>query len=331
MTVAHKRSLTWIKRLSATTFAAFLGIQLVTPAHSIENTTQIPESELHNLGLTDEEIQEFNQYLIDESLFQETVETSPIVVSDNEDAAQDPGFGLFTTNPVKHTDERIGALYFSDLPGISNLTCTANYIGGKFWTTAHHCVEGRSRFVGFIEQSDGQYAGIEHVYTKSSDYDIALIKVGSGIDAEQFSLTRSRPAVGKMLEVVGFAVVNPFSSRATMEVTNSNTVANYPMSNLYYKDVFSAKPAGSFPYVISGGDSGAAVWSGETMYGIASGSNGSTKNLAANVGPHVSWIEQTMQNNSNSSPYEILQAFRGGLATSYPKYNQIRDLVDSSS
>lgn len=228
-------------------------------------------------------------------------------------------------------DNRIGALYFSDYAGTASVHCTANYIGGKFWSTAHHCVDGRTRNVGFIEQADGEYAGIENIYTKSSDSDIALIKVGSGISAGQFSLSNTRPTVGKNLEVVGYAGVNRFSSKSTLEVLNPNIKVNYIKSNRTYYDLFQSKPVAPLNYITSGGDSGASVWSGDVMFGIHSGSNGLNRTYAANVSTHVPWIQQTMSANSNSSAYEILQAFRGGLATSYIRATDFEDLVGSSS
>lgn len=67
------------------------------------------------------------------------------------------------------------------------------------------------------------------------------------------------------------------------------------------------------------------------MFGIVSGTNEVTRNFDANVAPHVPWIQQTMSANSNSSAYEILQAFRGGLATSYIRAADFEDFIGSSS
>ncbi|WKD58630.1 hypothetical protein [Corynebacterium caspium] len=41
---------------------------------------------------------------------------------------------------------------------------------------------------GFLQQSDGEVAGIAAAYIKSSTDDIALIKVGRGINADPFQL-----------------------------------------------------------------------------------------------------------------------------------------------
>ena len=231
-----------------------------------------------------------------------------------------------TTNPVETKSERIGALYFSNLPGTVDLTCTANYLGGKFWLTAHHCVDGKIRTVGFIEQSDGQFAGIEAIYKLNNRTDIALIKVGSGIQAEQFTLPTRRVTVGSNLEVVGYAAVNPFSSRSTMKVTGVRTSVSYNefvlSSGQFYDEVFTAVPSGELPYAISGGDSGAAVYSGNTVFGVVSGGTkyNSLKTQTqyhADVYPHVGWISNTMANSSHSNALEIYHSFRGGLAQKY--------------
>ena len=44
---------------------------------------------------------------------------------------------------------------------------------------------GPSPFMdGFLRQSDGEVAGIAAIYTKSSTEDVALIKVGDGINVK---------------------------------------------------------------------------------------------------------------------------------------------------
>lgn len=313
-----------------------VGATFLPAISTADEVGQAPsEAELKSAGLTETEIEAFSEYLENESEYQETVETSPLVVDGNDaslpTAGTVPEIGIFTTNPVETRDNRIGALYFSDIPGTAHVHCTANYIGGKFWATAHHCVDGRTRNVGFIEQADGEYAGIENIYTKSGDYDIALIKVGSGIGAQQFSLSSTRPNVGKNLEIVGYAGVNRFSSKSTLEVLISNTQVDYTDPPRTYYDTFLSKPVAPLNYITSGGDSGASVWSGDVMFGIHSGSNRVDRAYAANVAPHIPWVQQTMSANSNSSSYEILQAFRGGLATSYVRIADLDDLFVGSS
>ncbi len=49
--------------------------------------------------------------------------------------------------------------------------------------------------VGFLRLSDGEVAGITAIYTKSSNDDVALIKVGEGIHADTFTLANEPEAI----------------------------------------------------------------------------------------------------------------------------------------
>lgn len=49
---------------------------------------------------------------------------------------------------------------------------------------------------GFLRQSDGEVAGIAAIYTKSSNDDVALIKVGEGITAKTFALASEPLNIG---------------------------------------------------------------------------------------------------------------------------------------
>ncbi len=45
-------------------------------------------------------------------------------------------------------------------------------------------------------QSDGEVAGITAIYTKSSNQDVALIKVGEGIHADTFTIANEPLTIG---------------------------------------------------------------------------------------------------------------------------------------
>ena len=226
-------------------------------------------------GLSDEEIAKFAAYVTQESEFEKTTVMELNVVSDAHDsdaeaaklpdsAITDPAglnkraddgsnsrinlgqddsasdIRMRTLNPTETQDNRIGALYVKK--GLeARVSCTANHIGGKWWITAQHCVDGRLDMIGFIEQADGDFAGIEAIYQKSTDYDIALIKVGSGINSGTFDLSDTKANIGQVLSFVGYGAVQlySYSSKSTLKVVGSYSDVTYydkdgNVTNHYY-------------------------------------------------------------------------------------------------
>ena len=57
---------------------------------------------------------------------------------------------------------------------------------------------------GFLRQSDGEVAGIAAIYTKSSTEDVALIKVGDGINADSFTLAAEPLKIGNQAVLTGY-------------------------------------------------------------------------------------------------------------------------------
>ena len=212
----------WVRPIiSALTVAGIISGTMV-PVSAEEQLDDETIQMLKSDGLSDEEIAKFAAYVTQESEFEKTTVTEPNVVSDAHDsdaeaaklpdsAITDPaglnkraddGFNnrinlgqddsasdirMRTLNPTETQDNRIGAFY-QKLGLSASIHCTANHIGGKWWITAQHCVEDDLDMIGFIEQADGDFAGIEAIYQKSTDDDIALIKVGSGINSGTFDL-----------------------------------------------------------------------------------------------------------------------------------------------
>lgn len=294
---------------------------------------------LQGENLSSEELAEFEKYLEKEELFEETVVTAPSIVTEPllvdetpldieiDNPASDKqliesflrngstDISVQTLNPTETRDNRIGAIYW-DANFQAHRGCTASHIGGKFWLTAHHCVAENMDDIGFIEQSDGDFAGIEAIYTKSSNYDIALIKVGSGIKSETFDLSSSTAPIGTVLSVVGYAKGNNFASKSTMAVTQYLQDITYLGYDYHYFDILGVTPVTPHKYWPAKGDSGSAGWVGNTIYSVLSGVG--SIGVMANTAPHVDWIRETMQKNSRSSIAEKFRAFRGGIASNYP-------------
>jgi len=349
----------WVRPIiSALTVAGIISGTMV-PVSAEEQLDDETIQMLKSDGLSDEEIAKFAAYVTQESEFEKTTVTEPNVVSDAHDSdaeaaklpdsaitnpaglnkRADDGFNnrinlgqddsasdirMRTLNPTETQDNRIGALYVKK--GLeARVSCTANHIGGKWWITAQHCVDGELDMIGFIEQADGDFAGIEAIYQKSTDYDIALIKVGSGINSGTFDLSDTKANIGQVLSLVGYGAVQPYSSKSTLKVVGSYSDVTYydkdgDVTNHYY-DLLHTTPVLPDEYMTTGGDSGAAAWTGNTLYGIHSGGNagsGGTDACHANTAPHVSWIKDTMKRNNSSSITEKYRAFRGGIAQKYP-------------
>lgn len=268
----------------------------------------------------------FERYLEQEQAFQESVETHPEITN------TPPGWGPRTANPKRTDDNRIGLLHISHTPRKVSETCTANYVGGKFWITAYHCVDKINRQVGFIEQADNEFAGIENIYTKDARTDIALIKVGSGISADKFSLSSAPARVDDRLTVRGYGIdlKQTFSSDSTLRVIATDKEVHYPEDGYHFKDIVESVPVAPNAYRTVGGDSGSAVWSGSTVYGIHSGSSPASS-FMTDVSKHTKWVEDTMRANSRSSVSEILRAFRGGIANNYQRDYSHPNMFGSSN
>ena len=130
--------------------------------------------------------------------------SSVAVAADNDFAS------LQASSTVPVNDNRIAALW-SVTPSLDDSQqqrirrdCTASYVGDNFWLTAHHCVSNSPFMDGFLRQSDGEVAGFAAIYTKSSTEDVALIKVGDGINADSFTVATEPLKIGDQAVLTGY-------------------------------------------------------------------------------------------------------------------------------
>jgi len=189
-------------------------------------------------------------------------------------ASEDPGFQSRASSPVPKNDNRIGNLWFANPTRLPDGTyippasiCTASYIGENLWLTAAHCVEPFPDFYGYIEQSEGEAAGVKDVTVLDSGVDIALIEVGPGISADPFSIAVDPATVGAHLTLIGYADNRTYASEALVEVTGEPSAVT--LSNKTYQNVYESRSARLSRSC--SGDSGGAVYRGDTLYAVHTG------------------------------------------------------------
>ncbi|AGN19086.1 hypothetical protein J433_12402 [Corynebacterium glutamicum MT] len=223
-----------------------------------------------------------------------------------------------STHPV--VDNRIAALWQFDPEAEDTKkvvrSCTANHIEGKFWITVRHCVTSEKDFLGYLEQSDGEVAGVENTYTISEHHDLALIKVGRGISAQTFDLPEEKIAIGKVLTLIGYGGSNDFSSIARVESVAHLDKFNVGFST-YYLDVL--ETVSLTDSRSCNGDSGGAVFAGNTIHAVHTAgainfdcSPGEGKKMwHSAISPHTAWIHQIMSSENSTSVEEEQRAFEG--------------------
>lgn len=193
--------------------------------------------------------------------------------------------------------------------------CTASYAGDNFWLTAHHCVSDSPFMDGFLRQSDGEVAGIAAMYTKSSTEDIALIKVGDGINADSFTLATEALKIGDQAILTGYGQPHDYASSASTVISEKVDSLNF--GNVTYTDLLKGKS--STPSRSCGGDSGAPVYKDNTLYAIhtAGGLNpectdGQDRPMwHTNLPPRANWVHETINSNAGLSPQEKVKAENG--------------------
>ncbi|WP_158521263.1 trypsin-like serine protease [Corynebacterium pseudotuberculosis] len=162
---------------------------------------------------------------------------SPAVAenSDNDFAS------LQASSTVPVNDNRIAALW-SAIPSLDDSQetrirhdCTTSYLGDNFWLTAHHCVSNSPFMDGFLRQSDGEVAGISAIYTKSSADDVALIKVGEGINADTFTLANEPLKIGDEATLTGYGSPHDYASSALTVISEKIDSLNF--GNVTYTDL----------------------------------------------------------------------------------------------
>lgn len=228
---------------------------------------------------------------------------------------------LQASSTVPVDDNRIAALWSvipdSDRAQGSSIRrdCTASYVGDNFWITAHHCVSSMPVMDGFLRQSDGETAGIAAVYVKSSIEDVALIKVGDGINADTFTLAKHPLEVGQQAFMTGYGLPHDYASTAVTMITEKVESLNF--GNATYTKLFKGKSLTDSRSC--SGDSGAPVYRENTLYAVhtAGGFNpsctaGKDRPMwHTDIVPRLDWLEETIQANTGLSPQEKAKAKAG--------------------
>lgn len=166
----------------------------------------------------------------------------------------------------------------------------------------------RGRLGGSWSAKTGGIAGIEAVYTLSDSDDVALLKVGAGIDAIPFELPERKLQSGEDATLVGYAIKNLFASTAQVQVEKYLDFKLFPPFR--YSDLYQAVTSTEFWTCT--GDSGGAIYKGNTIYAVHSASAGNPtcsdgrgKTMwHSDLYPRVDWIRSTISNHSESSPDE---------------------------
>lgn len=236
-------------------------------------------------------------------------------------AADNDFASLRASSTVPVNDNRIAAVW-SVAPSLDDSQqqrvrrdCTASYVGDNFWLTAHHCVSDSPFMDGFLRQSDGEVAGIAAMYTKSSTEDIALIKVGDGINADSFTLATEALKIGDQAILTGYGQPHDYASSASTVISEKVDSLNF--GNVTYTDLLKGKS--STPSRSCGGDSGAPVYKDNTLYAIhtAGGFNpectdGQDRPMwHTNLPPRANWVHETINSNAGLSPQEKVKAENG--------------------
>lgn len=237
-------------------------------------------------------------------------------------AAADNGVAsLRASSTVPVNDNRIAALW-SVTPSLDDSQhqrvrreCTASYVGDNFWLTAHHCVSNSPFMDGFLRQTDGEVAGIAAIYIKSSTEDVALIKVGGGIDADAFALATVPLQVGDQAVLTGYGQPHDYASSASTVIVANVDSLNF--GNVTYTGLFKGKSLTASRSC--GGDSGAPIYKNDTLYAVhtAGGfnpecSDGQGRPMwHTDIIPRIAWIHETMQSNSYLTAQEEAKANTG--------------------
>lgn len=230
-----------------------------------------------------------------------------------------PSLQATSTTPVK--DNRIAALWQVITPasreGASRVRreCTASYVGDGFWLTAHHCVSQNPWMDGYLEQFDGQRAGIAGIYTLSDTDDVALIEVGPGIDADTFEVAQDPLDIGQQATLTGYGETHDYASSATTTIVAHRDEIDF--GSAVYTDLFEALSATASRSC--SGDSGALVYIGSTIYAIHTGGGYNPSCVDGkdmlmwhtNIAPRATWIKSTIRMNAGLTESEESKAAAG--------------------
>ncbi|MDO4686270.1 MAG: trypsin-like serine protease [Corynebacterium sp.] len=229
---------------------------------------------------------------------------------DNLEYGKDIEYFPEATSTVPVHDTRVAAMWNIGPDGAKPVRdCTASHLQGPFWITAEHCVPDGGTTMRVLKNHKNEVAGVQTVYTKSYDFDIALIKVGSGITADSFSLPGAAPQVGDYLNLLGYGASNEFSSLAEVNITQFHDSIDINGRNTH--GVMETRAAGASRSC--GGDSGAAIFKENTLFAVhtaghynpACHDKEDSPMIHSNSHPHIDWINNTIQEYGRSTPQEV--------------------------
>lgn len=225
-----------------------------------------------------------------------------------------------TSSPIQIRDDRVAMLWLSPSPATqaASQICTAAHIEDNLWITALHCipdVPNNHETIGFIEQADGEFAGIQDVIKLSADADIAILKVGAGITAEKFNLPTGKLRKGDTAKITGFSLKYKFSSQSEVIVKQLIEVKYFPTSRA--TDLYETEPASKTS--TCAGDSGGPIFVGDTIYAVHLGSDGNPdcdSNSAqtmwhSDIYSRADWIRRVIRNNNQPSAEELEREAQG--------------------
>lgn len=250
-----------------------------------------------------------------------TVATIASVVTGFPHAVADDRPSLKATSTTPVDDNRIAALWHVIAPASADAApqvrreCTESYVGDGFWLTAHHCVSQNPSMDGYLEQFDGQRAGIAGIYTLSDTDDVALIEVGSGIDADTFDVAQDPLDIGQQAMLTGYGETHEYASSATTTIVARRDEIDF--GSAVYTDLFEAESV--TPSRSCSGDSGAPVYIGSTIYAIHTGGGYNPSCVDGkdmlmwhtNIASRAEWIGSTLSMNSGLTESEKRKAAAG--------------------
>lgn len=206
-----------------------------------------------------------------------------------------------SSNETPAIDDRIGQLWIRDQMHALQKRCTANHLSKNLWITAHHCVTNldKQKLSGYIKQYDGSHAKITAIHTKTDTDDIALIEVTGGKETGGFILSNETLSIGSKATLVGYGGSHDYPSIAGVRVVAHH--AKYPFGSVTYSNIL--ETVATTDSWSCHGDSGGAVYSGDTIYAVhtAGGSNPlcrdrkNGKMWHTDLAPYKEWITSFMQ------------------------------------
>ncbi|MDK8511326.1 trypsin-like serine protease [Corynebacterium bovis] len=144
---------------------------------------------------------------------------------------------------------------------------------------------------------------------------ISPSRVGSGISAKVFDVGVRPLGVGEVAELNAFQDKRKWSSKSTMKVSGRVPRVYYPSIPIVYEDLIAAYPDDPERFGTNGGDSGGALYQGNSIYGVLSGSvrGPDGRNVFGDVAKNRRWISDVMANNTGVTFADMFRAFQGGV------------------